>query len=103
MPHRGLEHASVLRLAFQSDALPTQLFPLLELPVVGLFLWVHGLDDRPAAPGRHADQHCLAYQRFPKKGQVPPDARGWLSGKAGKYIMVGYIIYEHLRHFFNSL
>ena len=36
---------------------------------------------------------------LPKKGQVPPDARGWLSGKAGKYIMVGYIIYERLRHF----
>ena len=27
MPHWGLEPASVLRLAFQSDAVPTELFP----------------------------------------------------------------------------
>ena len=27
MPHRGLEPASVLRLAFQSDALPAELSP----------------------------------------------------------------------------
>ena len=26
LPHRGLEPASVLRLVFQSDALPTELF-----------------------------------------------------------------------------
>ena len=31
MPHRGLEPASVLRLAFQSDALPTELSPLPEV------------------------------------------------------------------------
>ena len=27
LPHRGLEHASVFRLAFQSDVLPTELLP----------------------------------------------------------------------------
>ena len=31
LPHRGLEPASVLRLAFQSDALPAELFPPLGL------------------------------------------------------------------------
>ena len=30
LPHRGFEPASVLRLAFQSDTLPTELYPPLS-------------------------------------------------------------------------
>ena len=35
--HRGLEPASVLRLAFQSDALPTEPFPPLLIGLLHLF------------------------------------------------------------------
>ena len=31
LPHRGFEPASVLNLAFQSDALPAEVFPCVEL------------------------------------------------------------------------
>ena len=92
LPHRGLEPASVLRLVFQSDALPTKPFPPLELPVVGLFLWVDGLDGRPAAPRRRADQHCLAYQRFAKEGPGTTWCP-WLAVRKGGEIYHGRIHY----------
>ena len=38
LPHRGLEPASVWRLAFQSDVLPTELFPPSEACLIIILL-----------------------------------------------------------------
>ena len=64
--HLGLELASVLRLAFQSDALPTELFPAPRLTSVADKLVVesdgqsseHDEADRYLAGGRRALRAC---------------------------------------------
>ena len=61
LPHRGLEPASVLRLAFRSDALPTEVFPLVPFIsinfVVIVFIYIN-FASILSSPGRRHVKGC---------------------------------------------
>ena len=59
MPHRGLEPASVLRLAFQSDALPAEVFPLVPFIFINFVVVVFiNFASILSSPGRRHVKGC---------------------------------------------